>query len=67
MKDVRTIGALGVIETDLAWEDMMDLRKKFIARDVFLRPFGGVIYFMPSLNISIVELRAIIDAVTAVL
>ena len=67
VKDVRTIGALGVIETDLAWEDMMDLRKKFIARDVFLRPFGGVIYFMPSLNISIVELRAIIDAVTAVL
>lgn len=67
VKDVRVIGALGAIETDLTWKNMMDLRKKFIAQNIFLRPFGGVIYIMPSLNISIIELQAIIDGVAAVL
>ncbi|MSP33631.1 MAG: adenosylmethionine--8-amino-7-oxononanoate transaminase [Rickettsiales bacterium] len=63
VKDVRVIGALGVIETDLEWKDMMNLRKKFIEQGVFLRPFAGVIYVMPSLNISSKELRIIIDAI----
>lgn len=67
VKDVRVIGALGVIETNLEWKDMMNLRKKFIEQGVFLRPFAGVIYVMPSLNISIKELQIIIDAIAEVL
>lgn len=67
VKDVRALGAIGVIETDFEWKDMMILRKKFISQNVFLRPFAGVIYIMPALNISLKNLRSIIDAIGAVL
>lgn len=67
VKDVRIIGALGVIETDLQREDMIELRKKFIAEGVFLRPFGGVIYVMPSLNITAKELKIIDEAIQKIL
>ncbi len=67
IKDVRALGALGVIETDLEWKDMMNLRKKFIAQNVFLRPFAGVIYIMPSLNIKNTELKIITNAISKVL
>ena len=67
VKDVRAIGALGVIETDLQWSDMIDLRKKFIAHGVFLRPFAGVIYIMPALSISAKELESIFVAIDAVM
>ena len=67
VKEVRALGAIGVIETDLEWKDMINLRKKFINQGVFLRPFAGVIYVMPSLNISIKELGVIIDAIEVAL
>lgn len=63
VKDVRVLGALGVIETDLGFEDMISLRKKFIEKDVFLRPFSGVIYVMPALNIEESELAQIVAAI----
>ena len=65
--DVRALGAVGVIETNLQWKDMMILRQKFIAQNVFLRPFGGIIYIMPALNISHSEIKTIIAAIKKVL
>jgi len=63
VKDVRVIGAIGAIETDLQRKDMLELRKKFIAQGVFLRPFEGVIYTMPALNIATKDLKIICDAI----
>jgi adenosylmethionine-8-amino-7-oxononanoate aminotransferase len=50
--EVRTIGAIGVVELEINWEEIKILRQKFIEEGVFLRPFSNVIYLMPSYNIS---------------
>lgn len=63
VKDIRSLGAVGVIETDLQFSDMLNLRKKFVEKGLFLRPFAGVIYIMPALNIAEKQLTTIIDAV----
>lgn len=65
--DVRIRGALAAIETDFVQHDMFELRKKFIARGVFLRPFSNVIYTMPALNISQQNYGKILDVINEVL
>jgi len=67
IKDVRVLGAVGVVETNLEWIDMINLRKKFIAHGVFIRPFSGVIYLMPALNISNSELETLTKSIEMVL
>ncbi len=61
--DVRALGLIGVVETNLQWQEMINLRKKFIEKGVFLRPFSGCIYLMPCLNIKKNQLQKIIDAI----
>ncbi|HLD76698.1 MAG TPA: adenosylmethionine--8-amino-7-oxononanoate transaminase, partial [Rickettsiales bacterium] len=67
VKEVRILGALGVIETDLEFKDMLILRQKFVEENVFLRPFGNVIYVMPALNIKKNELGKIVNAISNIL
>ena len=67
VKDVRVRGALAAIETEFVQKDMFELRKKFVQEGVFLRPFIGVIYVMPALNIAIDELSKINDSIDSVL
>ncbi len=67
VKDVRVFGALGVIETEFNYEKMFLMRKIFIEKGVFLRPFAGLIYIMPPLIINQNELIKIIDAIDEVL
>ncbi len=67
VKDVRALGAVGVVETDLEFADMLNLRKIFVEKGVFLRPFAGIIYVMPALNIAENELEKIIDIACEVL
>ena len=67
VKHVRVLGAVGVIETDLKWKDMLELRKKFIAENVFIRPFGGLIYLMPALTIKTTELKILTFAINKIL
>ena len=53
VKEVRVKGAIGVIELlSLTKKDITWLRKKFIKNGVWLRPFGNIVYFTPSLLIS---------------
>ncbi len=66
VKDVRILGALGVVEIEGDFKKMLDLRKKFIASGIFLRPFANCIYIMPALNISKSDLKKITDAVLQV-
>lgn len=67
VKDVRVLGAVGVVEIDGDFKKMLELRQEFVNRGVFLRPFGGCIYTMPALNIKRGELKKITDVIGGVL
>ncbi len=63
VKDVRVIGAVGVVEIEGDFQKMIDLRKKFTESGIFLRPFANCIYTMPALNIKKSELKQITDSI----
>jgi adenosylmethionine-8-amino-7-oxononanoate aminotransferase len=67
VKEVRVLGAIGVVELEdnqeTGWKKMLELRKKFIANGVFLRPFANCIYTMPALNIKKSELKKITEVI----
>lgn len=67
VKNVRVIGAIGVIEIETSWQEIKLMRQKFIEHGVFLRPFADCIYLMPQLNIKISELKKIIEAIANIL
>ncbi len=60
VKDVRVLGAIGVIELDRA-----DLGEKIqelaVQQGVWLRPFGSLIYTMPAYNIPQAQLQQLTD------
>jgi adenosylmethionine-8-amino-7-oxononanoate aminotransferase len=64
--DVRVKGAIGVIEMTTDAENNQRLRQEFIARGIWLRPFGKCLYLMPPLVISDDELEKILEAIGAV-
>ena len=63
--DVRTKGAIGVIELEHA-PDLEWLKARFIEKGVWLRPFGRIVYTTPPLNIDAGDLRQIADAMVDV-
>ncbi|MBM5782694.1 MAG: adenosylmethionine--8-amino-7-oxononanoate transaminase [Pelagibacterales bacterium] len=67
VKDVRILGSLGVVEIECNWEKILELRKTFIDKKVFLRPFANCIYVMPALNIKESDLKKITNAISEVL
>lgn len=67
VNDVRIFGAIGVVEIDLSLEEIFSLRKEFIENGIFLRPFSNVIYVMPALTISSVQLKKITSTIFAIL
>jgi len=67
VKDIRTLGAIGVVEIEADRKKILELRKKFIAAGIFLRPFENVIYVMPALTIKKAELKKITDSIFKIL
>jgi len=66
VKDVRVIGAIGVVELDRI-ENLDGLRQRFVAEGVFIRPFGSIVYLTPAFTIAPEELATLTHAVEAVL
>ena len=65
VRDVRVLGAIGVVELDEI-ADLDALRRRFVAEGVFVRPFGTVVYLTPAFTIAPDELAALTDAVVKV-
>ena len=65
VKDVRVMGAIGVVELNRL-DDLNALRARFIAEGTFIRPIGNVIYLTPAFTITPEELKALTDAIVRV-
>jgi len=64
VKDVRVLGAIGVIE--LERNDLgPQIQAACIENGAWLRPFGKLIYTMPAFNIPASELQQLTDAIKA--
>jgi adenosylmethionine---8-amino-7-oxononanoate aminotransferase len=66
VKDVRVLGAIGVVELERI-ENLNSLRQRFISEGVFIRPFGSVVYLTPAFTISEDELAILMDTIRRVL
>ncbi len=66
VKDVRVLGAIGVVElTRIA--DMRALKAKLVDAGVWVRPFGNIVYLTPAFTISPEDLVRLTSAVARVL
>jgi adenosylmethionine-8-amino-7-oxononanoate aminotransferase len=63
--DVRVRGAIGVVEFEKIG-DLAALQRRFVARGVFIRPFGNIVYLTPALTIGDDDLRRLMDAIVHV-
>ncbi len=66
VRNVRTLGAIGVVELERA-VDMHRIPQQFVERGVWVRPFGRLVYVMPPYVISDNELTTVTDAIVSVL
>jgi adenosylmethionine-8-amino-7-oxononanoate aminotransferase len=64
--DVRVKGAIGVLqlvgEIPLNW-----LRRRFVDKGVWIRPFGNIIYLTPALTITEAEIHYLVDSMMEVI
>lgn len=63
VKDVRTLGAIGVVEMKKQ-VNVAVAQKNFINKNAWIRPFSKLIYLMPPFIISKKELHVLTNAIT---
>ena len=66
-KNPRVLGAIAAIDIEADFEKIIELRKKFIASGIFLRPFGNCLYLMPALTITKSDLKKITNSIAKIL
>lgn len=66
VRDVRVLGAIGVVELDRV-ADREALKRRLVDAGVWVRPFGNVVYLTPALTIEAEDLALLTGAVTTVL
>ena len=66
VKDVRVLGAIGVVEVARP-VNVAEIQKRFVELGVWIRPFGKLIYIMPPYCINANELAQLINAIATVL
>jgi adenosylmethionine-8-amino-7-oxononanoate aminotransferase len=66
VKDVRVMGAIGVVELERI-EDLDGLRARFVEEGVFIRPFGSIVYLTPAFTIGEDDLATLTGAIVKVL
>lgn len=66
VKDVRVLGAIGIVELTRI-DDRDGLRQRLVDAGVWVRPFGNVVYLTPALTIDAEDLDFLMRAVVAVL
>ena len=65
VKDVRVMGAIGVVEMERIG-DLAALRARFVEEGVFIRPFGRIIYLTPCFTIEPQDLSRLTAAIVKV-
>lgn len=65
VKDVRVMGAIGVIELD-AIGDMNAIKRRFVEEGVWIRPFGNIVYTTPPLVIGPQDLARLTGAMVKI-
>jgi adenosylmethionine---8-amino-7-oxononanoate aminotransferase len=63
VKDVRVLGAIGVVEMERI-ADVEAMRARFIEKGVFVRPFGNVVYLTPPFTVAPDELSLLTSAIS---
>ena len=66
VKDVRVKGAIGVVELEQI-HDLNELKRRFLAEGVWIRPFRNIVYLTPALTIGEADLARLTEAVVKVL
>ncbi len=67
VRDVRVLGAIGVVQLERAPLRLDALRRRFVEHGVWIRPFGDVVYLMPPLVIEPGDLAALLTVIPRVL
>ena len=65
VRDVRVLGAIGVVELHEA-VDMRTIPRQFVERGVWVRPFGRLVYVMPAYVMEATDLATLCAAIRAV-
>ncbi|SEG25760.1 adenosylmethionine-8-amino-7-oxononanoate aminotransferase [Methylobacterium sp. 190mf] len=63
--DVRVLGAIGAVQFARA-PDLAVLKAELLARGVWVRPFGDIVYLTPALTIGAADLDRLVEAVAGV-